>query len=621
MRKIFSVEDNGEKVKKPQMFVLKGFLIALFLTGALLPCKADSSRLVEILNQIVSVADMPSGFRYERDHNHTSKRGDYLTASVDFKGKHPFTIVVQLIQHPHVPSTTYLYDQWLKTTKDDIISSDLGIGEKSYHISWKLGSKTPVSQSINVYWGNWRLNFRMSWYSHREVKAYTDEGASAFIRGLAAQVFNRFLAAVESPVEVVPFGGDLEGNELADGDVVLLIKDFNNPEPLQIEIRGKPSGSEAGQSHEVQLRMKSWHKELISLSGPELEETTYGYSFETTDRTNLLTLSFDANCLREYRELFPGGPAVVVPLTVGIGKKTKSFFVQLSPWQLMVTRFEIRERGSESTREFNARRQRRPEEDYRFNDYIALKGKLWDSWIEILFPMVKKRPQGEIAGEGNAFGPNEAVVMGWAVNEETGHNFVTAEDDPSGGQGDVLAYRAEADLYAEFDLEIVLDPKAQTKKEPADGEWVMDEDTEVSDVEEQPEIWRDFRVDEFEITVHEVDPEGMDMRLTAGSRYAVGGPVATKTSGREEISDYVKRKMIDRFSREVMYEGDIPVYRFGPLRKPGTYEVRLYMKVTRKADLEDFREVEVAARIPVKRSDFGIRVIHWTSQRGKVGRQ
>ncbi len=110
----------------------------------------------------------------------------------------------------------------------------------------------------------------------------------------------------------------------------------------------------------------------------------------------------------------------------------------------------------------------------------------------------------------------------------------------------------------------------------------------------------------------------MDMRLTAGTGYAVGGPVATKTPGNEEISNYVKRKVIDRYTREVSYEGDIPDYRFGPLRKPGTYEVRLSMKVTRKADLEDFREVEVTARIPVRRSDFGIRVIHWTSQRGKI---
>jgi len=385
-----------------------------------------------------------------------------------------------------------------------------------------------------------------------------------------------------------------------------------------MEIKGRPSGLKPGKPHEVQVRVKNWHRDLVTVAGPDVERTRYGYRLKGTDDTIAMSLNFDSKALRNYRAVFPGGPSVVLPIEVVSGEEGKKFFVQLSPWEMMITRFIVKGRGGESTREFEIQGEQRQLEDYRFNDYIKLKGKLWDTWNEELYPMVKTRPQGDVAGNGRAFDTNEAVVMGWAKSEETQHTFFTAEDDPAKALAGIPSFRAEDELVVEFDLEILLDPKAQTKKSSVDDEWGLDEDIQLTDSEEQRRIWRDFQVEDFKITVHEVDPDGEDIRLKASRANGLSGPVATYMFGKNLLTNYANLKEVDRFTGEVRYEITAPVYRTGlPLRKPGFYEVRLYMKVQRGPDINDFREVDVAVRIRAVKSGFDVRVWQWTTERGR----
>jgi len=423
----------------------------------------------------------------------------------------------------------------------------------------------------------------------------------------------------QAPLEVLCLGGDKDGEFLDDGDVVRLLSNLDNPKPLQVEVRGKPSDLEPNESYDIHFKMSKIHRQVMQVTGQGVESTLEGFKLKTTSDNVPVSFRFDPKALKEYREVYPDGPVTAFAVRIHIIDRKKDIFVQISPWEMMITRFEIRQRA-ESGREYEARAQKRTVADYNLNDYIVMKGKLWDSWNDVLHPMVKRRPPAETAGLGSAFGPNEPVVMGWAINEQTGHTFLTAEDDPLQNLDSIPVYRSEADLVAEFDLEIVLDPKATVKRRASDDELEIDKDRRISETNEQPRIWREFRVDEFEMTVHEVDPEGKDIRLKAGRLNFLEGPIAKWRTGYQEIAHYVKRKVIDNFSYEVSYEGDIPVYSFGPLRKPGIYEVRLYMKVTRKADLEDFREVDVAARINVQRSQFGVRLLTLTTSRGKTGR-
>lgn len=410
-------------------------------------------------------------------------------------------------------------------------------------------------------------------------------------------------------LEVVVLGGDRQGDVVQDGDVVLLVTDFERPESLGLEVMGRPAGLEAGESYGVDFELAHFHRGLMRVEGPGVEATADGYRLETTEAVVRPRLSFDAEALRAYREGFPEGPAVVIGMRVRVGEESKRFFVQLSPWELMITRLEVRQKGAESARRHSTRGRQRRAEDYRFNDYTEIQGKLWDSWNLTLRQMVATRPRAEVAGQGQAFGPDEPVVMGWAVDKETGHRFVTAEDDPSAEREAVPGYHSGAHLVVEFDLDIVQDPTARTVRRPSDDEWDLDEDVYVNNEDEQWRLWQQFEVEAFEITVHEVDvSDEPDIRAQAGP--ALWGPMATLRGGHQKISDYVNLNP----------EHDItaPEYSLGKLHKPGIYEVALTMTVRRPADGSQ-RSVDVAVRIPVLApGTLEVRTLQFNTQRGTL---
>jgi hypothetical protein len=591
--------NNFRKGFKAFVFISVFSGLLFLASGSLSPASGAEDELLAELKKLVSPADLPPGFQLEGGYQYDSKES--RDAHLNFKGPHPFHIRVDIEEIFYSDSSAHKYDWVLEDLKsNEIISTNIGLAEKSLHHVDYLGTKRIVSQQIYLYHQNWVLKFRMSWYSATQEAPMTDEQAGRFLKDLATKVFNRFLGLERQPLEIRPLAGDLSGNELADGDVVLLVTDFNRPE-------GIPFAVSCPEGLEVKIELQNWHRRMVTVSGPGLEPTDDGYKVNSADGRVNFRLDFDPQALKDYRENFPGGPAVVVPVDVDAGADKRTLFVQLTPWELVITRFEIRQRGGESTRAEAVRGTTRTIEPYEFNQHIDHQGKLWDTWDKKLHPEVKTRYSG-------GFAASEPVIMAWGLNGETQESFFTAQADSSGSLDQVPAYNAEAELIVEFDLEIIRDPKVETDKSSTMDEWSENTTKKIQNWELQRELWREYQVDEFEITVHEVDPEAQNMRRTAQTASFLREPVDTLRP-EKDLTGYVNLKMLDRTGLQLIYDVTARPYPFGPLRKPGIYEIRMKMKVVPKFNLEDFRQVDVAVRIKALKGSFDFVVLEWTSQR------
>ena len=241
-------------------------------------------------------------------------------------------------------------------------------------------------------------------------------------------------------------------------------------------------------------------------------------------------------------------------------------------------------------------------------------GELWDTWDKKLHPEVKTVYDKDIAA-------NRPVIMAWGVDEATNAGFYTAQFDRDGRLDEVPAFNAEAHLVAEFDLEIWRDPKVETVWEPNMDEWDTNTEKKINNWELQEELWRKYWMDEFEITVHEVDPTGKNMRLAAVPRSYFSRPEDESSLNRELSSiSYVNLKRLTE-EGQLVHKGHgqdeyfAAPYPCGPLRKSGIYEIRLKMKVILKSNQHDFREVDVAIRIKALKGSFDVRRLEWTSRR------
>ena len=210
-------------------FSLFSVLLVTVLHSAdpLSPMAAAEDELLEELKGIVSLEEMPPGFR--RTNAYETKKEKNRWVYFQFKGQHPFNIDIR-IEEDLIPELSAAKKHEIAVqVRDSIVLTDVGIGERSYLSATYMGRGGAMSsQSITVLHDNWELWFRIMWYNERRVdNPMTDQGARTYLKNLAETVFNRLLGIRRKPLEIRPLGGDLEGNELSDGDVVLLVTDFD----------------------------------------------------------------------------------------------------------------------------------------------------------------------------------------------------------------------------------------------------------------------------------------------------------------------------------------------------------------------------------------------------------
>ena len=190
-------------------------LIFIVSLASLSPASGAEEEFLEELKKIVSLEDMPPGFRLEGGYSMTPDElgFDSREARLVFKGTHPFSITVRLEHNFYAPSTLIKYDWVLEDLEPrNILSRNLGIGEKSLHWKEYMSSRdrNPFLQNLRVYQENWVLSFSMSHYNIWIDGApyMTDEEAGRFLTSLAKKVFDRFLGLEREPMEIIPMEDD-----------------------------------------------------------------------------------------------------------------------------------------------------------------------------------------------------------------------------------------------------------------------------------------------------------------------------------------------------------------------------------------------------------------------------
>ncbi len=181
----------------------------------------------------------------------------------------------------------------------------------------------------------------------------------------------------------------------------------------------------------------------------------------------------------------------------------------------------------------------------------------------------------------------------------------------------IPAYQAQAGMFAEFDLEILLDPKARTYLDQGSGEWKIDRDVRFNDWDRQKEIWRDFQMQDLLITLHEVDPVSGTIRGPAPEADFLRGPISSLRNG-TRLDIYANHKRLDIMNRILIDDLTAQPYPFGPLHIGGFFEVRLSLAVARLNDATNVRDANVAIRFKTSRGEFESGVIEFHTQRESV---
>ncbi|MGB2906559.1 MAG: hypothetical protein WBB73_05635, partial [Candidatus Aminicenantaceae bacterium] len=295
-------------------------------------------------------------------------------------------------------------------------------------------------------------------------------------------------------------------------------------------------------------------------------------------------------------------------------------------WEMAITRFWVIQDASrlreEEVQETGITYPELPDmrgREYTFNDYITHLGRLLTSYSEGLKPQV-------IPKYGQGYKPDEKVYIGWAKDEDTGHTFYTYTDDPEDRTKRIPAYLAINRMFVEFDLEILLHPKARTFLDEDTNTWKIDKYVYFTDWDRQKEIWgkprldmekikqTDFIVSDISITLHEIEPESGGIRGPAKDANFLRGALASPRE-KSHINLYVNNKDRDIMSHNLIYKATAQPYPFGPLHIGGFFEVRLSIDVAREIDGTDVRGAEAAIRFRTSRGKIETGRIHWDTQK------
>ena len=252
--------------------------------------------------------------------------------------------------------------------------------------------------------------------------------------------------------------------------------------------------------------------------------------------------------------------------------------------------------------------------DFGFEDYIRHLWRLWENYNYSILPYAKTK-------KGTGFNPGETVICGWAKDENTGSSFLEYVLDPEDGDGNLPIYNGQSRWTAEFDMEILLDPKATTILHPQYQTWSIDKSVRHNDWERQKDIWRLFQVEDFSITIHEIDPDAENIRGKASDISFLQGKIAG-LDDEKWLKHYCffKRQIYNRnIGNVLIYEADsaaLPPYYFGPLRIGGLFfEVRLSLTVAMLSDLTNSRQADVAVRFKASLKDFNVRMLEMQESR------
>jgi hypothetical protein len=455
----------------------------------------------------------------------------------------------------------------------------------------------------------------------------------------AAQKYALFDA---SPLEVICRGGDMEDQSLQDGDVVYLVTHQSQNTILPLEIKATPGLVPTGRTAKILFTIREVNNcgpcFVLTQNGRELD--VYGaeglpeeitYQLETTSGNEFINLEITPESVELLKWNIPPEDmeeslrneliyaAIINNLEISLEGHRINFFIQASPWELVITRFWVTQIASESRRiadESSRQGVTYPEipdmtgREFVFYDYVEHLAMLWNEFNGGLYPHVVPRP-------GESYGPEEKVYIGWAKNEDTGHTFHVCTDDPERRTQKIPAYQAQAGMFAEFDLEILLDPKARTYLDQGSGEWMIDRDVRFNDWDRQKEIWRDFQMQDLLITLHEVDPVSGTIRGPAPEADFLRGPISSLRNG-TRLDLYANNKLPDVMRRILIYDLTAQPYPFGPLHIGGFFEVRLSLDVARLNDATNHRNADVAIRFKTSRGEFESGVIEFHTQRESV---
>jgi hypothetical protein len=442
-------------------------------------------------------------------------------------------------------------------------------------------------------------------------------------------------------LRIVAQSGIRAGKTLANGEVVQIFTDFDNPDDFTIEIHGRPPGLKADEKHEINIEIPHRQKHVITLSGPGVYEAERGYRIETTENSTPVTFKFKSKELKQYKQSPIGHMKPAFKAEVSSQDQKQTLFFQPGEWEFIISRFELfsedarwsfkydryeEEIEEEEIEEEEGEKKSKEIRDWYLADYLEYQGDTLDTWNG-LKKMVKA---------GRTFAPGDEVVMGWKKDfqdDEGGFGFYLAKYDPKKDKK-IPAFVSKSHLKAEFDLEILREPIVQAEEDRTmDGEYETSEDEKINWVEEQQKIWREFEVEDFSFTLHRVDHVGPKENIYLPAGEELKRPEETHYSyklnwgDKRELTNFANLPELHHTTDEIIFrEKTAPIYRFGPLHKAkgGIYELRLYIKLQQivntdqsESNKNKYREQNVAIRFKVIDPVFIEKEIHSDQERKK----
>ena len=171
----------------------------------------------------------------------------------------------------------------------------------------------------------------------------------------AAKKFALFDA---DPLEVISLGGDMENESVQDGDVIYLVAHPDHPVILPLEIKAKPQGVQPGKNYKFVLSHFSGSDSLFEVTGgrgvnsfiEDYDSDTYANTYEITSTSDSVIMNIEMSLESlEIHSSLGARESIISAFRVENEEGRIDFFVQVSPWEMVITRFEIRQEGAESS--------------------------------------------------------------------------------------------------------------------------------------------------------------------------------------------------------------------------------------------------------------------------------
>lgn len=446
----------------------------------------------------------------------------------------------------------------------------------------------------------------------------------------------------EKPITLVPLYGDLRNQQLQPGDVLKFVTRFDTPSELPIRVGARPTALKKGESYRVRIELPRQARKFMRVTGEGVSGHAGTYTLESTEEQVEIILHFDPDALRAG---LAAGPTVNVGLiVVRAGGRTKSNAIQVVEWEPVITRFEVIAHvggrpgeALEGGRTDWGNGRERVELETEFQNV----GSLIDTWREFE-PMVHTRrnrawPAGAKANPSNdhPFMADDPVLNAWRrgiLRGSEGGSRSGPQEDAAGFYGPQQigdkphhggTFKRGVRLRVNLDLLLA----EQAKVEPrmgADDEDDGDFGTPLV-FEPAPEFGsaaraenrKNYRFQDFQLSVHEVDPTGADWRLSANRKLADGmARLAAAPDGK--ISDMIPLPEVEDRGRWVprLSTFDWVAHR------TGIYEIRLAATVIRNGDTplaDRTKKINVAIRVRIVPVEFKSRLMEWSILRVKDG--